>query len=149
MPKIDNLLMFRCVQVMRRLQLKNRDIGLFCNVSAATLTDAAFFQQLLDFMDANRALAPSMVLEFTPGRLSRASARSRTRAWRRLPNSASVSRWITSTDLRMEPQANWPTAAFRFVKVPAKLLLNRAAGAHERHPSRPISPTCWRASAST
>ena len=40
MPKIDNLLMFRCVQVMRRLQLKNRDVGLFCNVSAATLTDA-------------------------------------------------------------------------------------------------------------
>ena len=39
MPKIDNLLLFRCVQVMRRLQLKNREVGLFCNIGAATLTD--------------------------------------------------------------------------------------------------------------
>ncbi len=41
MPKIDNMALFRCVQVTRRLQLKNRDVGLFCNVSASTLTDAA------------------------------------------------------------------------------------------------------------
>jgi cyclic-di-GMP phosphodiesterase, flagellum assembly factor TipF len=34
MPKIDNLLVFRCVQVTRRLQLKSRDVGLFCNISA-------------------------------------------------------------------------------------------------------------------
>ena len=33
MPKIDNLVVFRCVQVVRRLLLKNRDIGLFCNMS--------------------------------------------------------------------------------------------------------------------
>ena len=58
MPKIDNLLLFRCVQVMRRLQLKNRDVGLFCNVSGSTLSDPVFFRQFLDFMDANRALAP-------------------------------------------------------------------------------------------
>ena len=37
MPKIDNLLVFRSVQVVRRLQLKNRDIGLFCNISESTL----------------------------------------------------------------------------------------------------------------
>src|SRR5665213_4046277 len=37
MPKIDNLLLFRCVQVTRRLQLKSRDVGLFCNISATTL----------------------------------------------------------------------------------------------------------------
>ncbi len=58
MPKIDNLLLFRCVQVTRRLQLKSRDVGLFCNVSASTLSDPSFFRQFLDFMDANRALAP-------------------------------------------------------------------------------------------
>ena len=57
MPKIDNLLLFRCVQVMRRLQLKNRDVGLFCNVSGSTLSDPVYFRQFLDFMDANRALA--------------------------------------------------------------------------------------------
>ena len=40
MPTIDNLMLFRCVQVIRRLMTRNRDVGLFCNVSAATLADA-------------------------------------------------------------------------------------------------------------
>src|SRR5580692_11461598 len=40
MPKLDNLSVPRCVQVVRRLLLKNRDIGLFCNLSSATLTDS-------------------------------------------------------------------------------------------------------------
>src|SRR5438093_12965696 len=64
MPQIDNLLLFRCVQVVRRLLLKNRDIGLFCGISAATLNDAGLFPQMVQFMAANRALAPSLVFEF-------------------------------------------------------------------------------------
>ena len=59
------LVVFRCVQVVRRLLLKNRDVGLFCNLSASTLTDGTVFPQLLEFLDANRAIAPSIVLEFT------------------------------------------------------------------------------------
>jgi hypothetical protein len=39
------------VQVVRRLLLKNREIGLFCNLSAATLTDAGF-PQLLELIDS-------------------------------------------------------------------------------------------------
>jgi cyclic-di-GMP phosphodiesterase TipF (flagellum assembly factor) len=44
MPRIDNLLLFRCVQVTRRLQLKNRDIGVFCNVCGLTLSDPVYFR---------------------------------------------------------------------------------------------------------
>ncbi len=62
--KLDSLSVLRCVQVVRRLLLKNRDIGLFCNLSGATLTDAGF-PQLLEFIEANRAIAPSLVFEFT------------------------------------------------------------------------------------
>src|SRR5207244_1317408 len=69
MPKIDNLAVFRCVQVVRRLLLKNRDIGVFCNVSGSTLTNSAVFGQLLEFLDANRAIAASLVLEFTQAAL--------------------------------------------------------------------------------
>ncbi len=64
LPKLDHLSVLRCVQVVRRLLLKNRDIGLFCNLAAATLTDAGF-PQFLEFMEANRAIAPSLVFEFT------------------------------------------------------------------------------------
>src|SRR5207247_9491280 len=67
MPQIDNLMVFRCVQVVRRLLAKNRELGLFCNISGATLTDAAVFAQLLEFLDANRAIAPAIVFEFTHG----------------------------------------------------------------------------------
>src|SRR5262245_49501575 len=44
MPKIDNLAVFRCVQVVRRLLLKSRDVGLFCNLSVTTLNDPVMFQ---------------------------------------------------------------------------------------------------------
>ncbi|MEX2036030.1 MAG: EAL domain-containing protein, partial [Xanthobacteraceae bacterium] len=64
MPQIDNMLLFRSIQVIRRLQLKNRDIGLFCGVSVSTLNDAQLFPQILQFMDANRALGSSFVLQF-------------------------------------------------------------------------------------
>src|SRR5438034_17321 len=48
----------------RRLLAKNREIGLFCNVSASTLTDGSVFPQLLDFLEENRTIAPSVVFEF-------------------------------------------------------------------------------------
>src|SRR5215468_11025958 len=62
--RIDNAVMLRCVQVLRRLLVRNKDIGIFCNVSAATLANSTAFAQCLDFLEANRALAPSFVLEF-------------------------------------------------------------------------------------
>ena len=63
MPRIDNILMLRCVQVVRRLLLKNRDIGLLCSISASTLNDPGLFPQISQFMDANRAIAPSLIFE--------------------------------------------------------------------------------------
>src|SRR5690606_20899130 len=34
---IDNLLLFRCVQIVRRLASQDRRVGIFCNISAASL----------------------------------------------------------------------------------------------------------------
>jgi cyclic-di-GMP phosphodiesterase TipF (flagellum assembly factor) len=127
MPKIDNLLLFRCVQVVRRLQLKSRDVGLFCNISASTLTDAIHFRQLLDFMEANRALAGSLMFEFTQeayrnfGPIEHESlAALAERGFRFSMDHV--------TDLRIAPK-ELADRSFRFLKVPAKLLLNRAATA--------------------
>jgi cyclic-di-GMP phosphodiesterase TipF (flagellum assembly factor) len=71
MPTIDNVLLFRCVQVVRRLLTKNREIGLFCAISADTLVDAEFFPQISEFMQANRALSSSLVFEFAQGARAR------------------------------------------------------------------------------
>jgi cyclic-di-GMP phosphodiesterase TipF (flagellum assembly factor) len=94
MPKLDALSVLRCVQVVRRLLLKNRDIGLFCNLSGATLTDAEF-PQFLEFVDANRAIASALVFEFTQS-ASVPWDRSSTRASLRSPSAAFASRWTIS-----------------------------------------------------
>jgi cyclic-di-GMP phosphodiesterase TipF (flagellum assembly factor) len=64
MSVVDNLLLFRCVQIVRRLTQKNRDIGIFCNISGDTLADKEFFPQFLDYMRVNRDLAGQIVFEF-------------------------------------------------------------------------------------
>jgi cyclic-di-GMP phosphodiesterase TipF (flagellum assembly factor) len=126
-PKIDNLLAFRCVQVLRRLQLKSRDVSLFCNISAATLTDPSFFKHFLDFMDANRALASSLMFEFSQsayrvfGPLEQESLAA-------LAERGFCFSMDHVGDLRMEPKEladHW----FRYLKVPASLLLDRSIGA--------------------
>src|SRR6202000_1747388 len=62
--RIDHMVMLRCVQVLRRLMVRNKEVGVFCNVAASTLGNAATFSPCLDFLDANRALASTLVLEF-------------------------------------------------------------------------------------
>jgi len=65
MSVVDNLLLFRCVQVLRRLIHKTREIGIFCNISGDTLADTEFFPQFLDYMQANRDLAGQIIFEFS------------------------------------------------------------------------------------
>jgi cyclic-di-GMP phosphodiesterase TipF (flagellum assembly factor) len=65
MSVVDNLLLFRCVQIVRRLSQKSRDIGIFCNISGDTLADKEFFPQFLDYMRANRDLAGQIIFEFS------------------------------------------------------------------------------------
>jgi len=64
MSVVDNLLLFRCVQIVRKLIHKSRGIGVFCNISGETLADAEFFPQFLEFMHHNRDLASQIVFEF-------------------------------------------------------------------------------------
>jgi cyclic-di-GMP phosphodiesterase TipF (flagellum assembly factor) len=127
MPKIDNLVIFRCVQVLRRLLLKNSEIGLFCNIAGATLTDAAVFQQLLEFIDANRAIAPSIVLEFTQDFLRNAGP-IENESLHALHERGFRFSLDNLTDLRLEPR-DLAQRGFRFVKAPASLLLNRSGEA--------------------
>jgi cyclic-di-GMP phosphodiesterase, flagellum assembly factor TipF len=132
MPKIDNLVAFRCVQVLRRLLLKNREIGVFCNLSVATLTDAVVFPQLLEFLDANRAIAPSLVLEFTQSGL-RGAGPIETESLAALKQCGYHFSMDNVTDLRLEPR-ELASRGFRFVKLRANLILNRSGIATDIHP---------------
>ena len=123
MPQLDNAVLFRCVQVLRRLLAKNREIGLFCNISATTLGDPGVFPQIIEFLDANRTLGPSLLLEFK---------QSAYRALGPLETEALGALWDRGFrfsmdhigDLRLEPR-DLAERGFRFLKVPAPLLLER------------------------
>jgi len=123
LPKLDSLSVLRCVQVVRRLLLKNRDIGLFCNLSVATLTDAGF-AQLLEFLEANRAIAPSLVFEFTHAAV-RSMGPIEHESLAALAERGFRFSMDNLTDLRLEPR-ELTERGFRFIKASAALLLNRA-----------------------
>ena len=72
MPVVDHLLLFRCIQIVRRLTQKQRDIGIFCNISGDSLIDAQFFPPFLEFMRSNRDLAGQIVFELAQEDMQRA-----------------------------------------------------------------------------
>jgi cyclic-di-GMP phosphodiesterase, flagellum assembly factor TipF len=106
----------------------------FCNVAASTLSNTAIFSQCLDFLDANRALAPSLVLEFKQATLrnlgtteSEHLAALAQRGFRFSIDHVS--------DLRFEPR-ELAERGVRFIKVPAALLLDpKQSSASDIHPS--------------
>jgi cyclic-di-GMP phosphodiesterase TipF (flagellum assembly factor) len=133
LPKLDSLSALRCVQVVRRLLLKNRDIGLFCNISGATLTDGGF-PKFLEFMDANRAIAPHLVLEFTQSAV-RGMGPIENESLAALAERGFRFAVDNLTDLRLDAR-ELNERGFRFVKAPAALLFNRATAAStDIHPA--------------
>jgi cyclic-di-GMP phosphodiesterase, flagellum assembly factor TipF len=133
MPKLDSLSVLRCVQVVRRLLLKNRDIGLFCNLSGATLTDASF-AQFLEFVEANRAIAPALAFEFSQSAV-RAMGPIEHEALAALAERGFRFSMDNLTDLRVDAR-EMNERGFRFVKAPATLLFNRVSVAStDIHPA--------------
>jgi cyclic-di-GMP phosphodiesterase TipF (flagellum assembly factor) len=63
MPELDHFMLTRCVRIVRRLQTRNRDVGVCCNLSASTLSDPEAFARFRDVAEANRAVASSLMFE--------------------------------------------------------------------------------------
>jgi cyclic-di-GMP phosphodiesterase, flagellum assembly factor TipF len=132
--RIDHMVLLRCVQVLRRLMVRNKDVGVFCNVAAATLANSATFSQCLDFLEANRALASSLVLEFKQATFRNLGAVESEHL------AALAQRGFRFsidhvTDLRIDPR-DLADRGVRFIKVSAALLLDpKQASASDIHPS--------------
>jgi cyclic-di-GMP phosphodiesterase TipF (flagellum assembly factor) len=132
--RIDHMVMLRCVQVLRRLMVRNKDVGIFCNVSAATLGNPTTFAQCLDFLDANRALAPSFVLEFKQATF-RGLGPAESENLAGLAQRGYRFSIDHVTDLRIEPR-ELADRGVRFIKVPAALLLDpKQSSVSDIHPS--------------
>ena len=63
-PAIDNLLLFRTVQLIRRDQRQRYDTLFFCNVASDSINDKEFFSDFVDFVAENDKLAAKLVFEF-------------------------------------------------------------------------------------
>jgi cyclic-di-GMP phosphodiesterase, flagellum assembly factor TipF len=132
--RIDHMVMLKCVQVLRRLMVRNKEVGVFCNVAAATLAHPTVFAQCLDFLEANRALAPSFVLEFKQATF-RNLGPTETEHLAALAQRGFRFSIDHVTDLRIEPR-ELADHGVRFIKVPAALLLDvRQSSASDIHPS--------------
>ena len=64
-PLIDNVLLVKSVQVLRRLKPQSKVKGIFCNISMKSLLDPDFFPELVEFMEENSGLSGSLVFEIS------------------------------------------------------------------------------------
>jgi cyclic-di-GMP phosphodiesterase TipF (flagellum assembly factor) len=128
MSVVDNLLLFRCVQIVRRLTHKRRDLGVFCNISVHTLQDAEFFPQFLDFLHQHRDVAGQMVFEFAQDAIRNAGPQedANLRYLSGLGFALSLDQ-VTDLDLDF---ARLKTLGFRHIKVKAETLISGMRDAH-------------------
>ena len=100
------------------------------------------FRNCSNFFDANRAIAPSLVFEFTQSAV-RAMGPIEHESLAALAERGFRFSMDNLTDLRIEPR-ELTERGFRFIKAPAALLLNRAGSRTDRYPSgrflRPARP---------
>lgn|GEM_PF-2622185 len=61
---LDNLILFKCVQMIRQLGPRRPRVKFFYNVSIASLLDRAFQSQFVEFLCLNKELANRLVFEF-------------------------------------------------------------------------------------
>lgn len=70
-PLLDNLLLFRSINLIRRVGRRRPEVKLFCNMSTSSLTDGNFLPELADFLRQQPELTGRLVLEFAARDLAR------------------------------------------------------------------------------
>ncbi len=62
---IDNLLLFRLIQLVRRMGKRRPGVRFFCNMSKHSMADEEFFPQFIDFMTSNEEFRDRLVFEIS------------------------------------------------------------------------------------
>lgn len=127
---IDNLLLLRCVQLLRRVENRRDPISFFVNISPHTLTDAEFMSQFVDFLESNRELAGRIIFEFAQRDMAGVGEAVQTQL-RRLSRFGFHFSMDQVEHLDLDPNG-LADMRFRYVKIPARLLISdpRRVGAH-------------------
>ena len=125
MSTIDNLLLFRCAQIVRRLAKSDRKVAIFCNISLASLGDETFFPQFLEFLSQNRDMARGLIFELGQAAFERRGA-TEARNMAKLADLGFRFSLDKVSDLDLDFQ-DLARAEVKFVKVTADTLLNQLA----------------------
>jgi cyclic-di-GMP phosphodiesterase TipF (flagellum assembly factor) len=128
MSVVDNLLLFRCIQLVRRISQKSRDVAVFCNISEHTLKDAEFFPQFVEFLRNNRDLSGQIVFEFAQDTVLQAgrAVEEGLKTLRDLGFRLSIDQ-VTRLDANF---SRLRALGFHFIKVKAKTILEGLKQAH-------------------
>ncbi len=120
---IDNMQLFRCVQLIRRTQKRKFNTLFFCNISHDSLADAEFFDDFIDFVAENDDLSSMLVFEFRQADIQDADGD----LLRKLGRLADLGfrfslDGVTHFNMNFTALA---TAEFRFLRLDAALLLDQ------------------------
>lgn len=125
-PRIDAAVAERCIAIAGHLAQRNPEMSLFCNLSAASLTEGPLLQRLIEAFEQDGSLSSRLVLEFRQpafdslGPLETAGVQALNDAGLRLSVDG-------IRDLDIDGRA-WASRRVRFAKVGADILLNPPAG---------------------
>lgn len=120
---IDTLTLFRCVQIVRRLAERDRRVGVFCNISAASLEDDKFFPRFLEFVSEHDDLSGAVIFEMRADRFE-----TRSRRMRENMDKLAAMGFRFSLDHAADLALDLPRlqdAGVRFVKIDARSLIDQ------------------------
>ncbi|HEX9463388.1 MAG TPA: EAL domain-containing protein [Alphaproteobacteria bacterium] len=127
---IDNMLLFRSIQVVRRLQKANSDANIFINISEHTVADTRFLREFVAFMASNRDLAPHLVFEFSQASVQRRSEEAMAELDRLGKQGFRLSMdQVTALDFDV---ADLRRLHIRFIKIEAGRLLDQTRASTQR-----------------
>ena len=133
--RIDHMVMLRCVQVLRRLMVRNKDVGVFCNVSAATLGNPDQFRAMPRFPRGQSRAGAVLRARIQAGDVPQSRPDRDRDISRRCRSAATASRSTMSPTSAIEPR-ELADRGVRFIKVPAALLLDpKQTSTSDIHPS--------------
>ncbi|MBL1235184.1 MAG: EAL domain-containing protein [Rhodobiaceae bacterium] len=135
MSTVDNLLLLRCVHVVRQLRERGDMTAVFCNMSAHSIMDSSFFDQFISFMEQNKDLSSQLIIELSQDTLARLGEPEQKNLM-----SLSMLGFRFSLDRVTSLKFDMPhlkAFGFGFIKVPAMLLLGRNDG----HANADIHPS--------
>lgn len=131
---IDEQILLKSVQILRRLASRSKEVGIFLNLSPASLVDGSFFDEFVRVLESNRDLCDMLVLEFPHGAV-RNLGPIETEGLRQLRAIGVRFSVDQVADLKISFQ-NLADLGFRFVKISTDRLLGRSGDlGTDIHPS--------------